>query len=286
MKNRGYLTIMAFVVLLAFLASGCYPGDAAAPDSRTAEEGAGQSEIFRIAVANNYAPFGYVDANGSPAGFDYEYARRICEEIGAECDVASLPFEGIFDMVASGEVDFAVSSFTITEERKRRVDFTVPYYYSYGQFTGKEGAEEVTPEMLNRGARVAVQKSTVYEALMKSDDFAGVTPVIVDTQEEAFMMVAEEKADYTVSDDVLAELVSTESEFFMEGSIDGVAPASGRLKEGFWKEQLGEGEIAIAVAKGNEPLVEELSDAIRRLNGAGFGRNLSKRYFNRDITLK
>ena len=282
MKNRSCLAacILGFA-LLALLAAGCYSNEAAVPDYQAAE-----AETFRVAVPNDYPPFGYVDGNGSPAGFDYEYAMRVCQEIEAECDVVSLPFEGIFDMVASGEVDFAVSSFTVTDERKSRVDFTTPYYYSYGQFSGKEGAEEVTPDMLNRGARVAVQKSTIYEAMMQSDDFAGVTPVIVDTQEEAFMMVSEEKADYTVSDDVLAELVSSESEFFMEGNVDGVAPASGRLKEGFWKEYLGDGEIAIAVAKGKEPLVGELSAAISRLNGAGFGRSLSRQYFSRDITLK
>ena len=66
--------------------------------------------------------------NNELAGFDIEFAKRFAAFIDKKLQMTVMDFGGMIPAVVSGKVDFAASCITITEERKKSVGFSDPYY--------------------------------------------------------------------------------------------------------------------------------------------------------------
>ena len=84
-----------------------------------------------VAVKDNRAPLGFLDADGNYAGYEIEIARRLAKElIGDETAVQFVPVRNVerLDAVISERVDIAIAAVTLTEARRRIVDFSYPYY--------------------------------------------------------------------------------------------------------------------------------------------------------------
>lgn len=63
-------------------------------------------------------------------GIDPEIVSQIAAELGCELEIEDTSFDYLLDSVASGKIDMAASGITITEKRKEKVDFTIPYAHS------------------------------------------------------------------------------------------------------------------------------------------------------------
>lgn len=72
-------------------------------------------------------PFGFLQEN-QPHGFDIELCQRFGAFLGKEVKFADMQFGGLIAAVSSGKVDMIASSIYITDERKKQIDFSDPYY--------------------------------------------------------------------------------------------------------------------------------------------------------------
>lgn len=79
---------------------------------------------------NDYPPFESIPAGKQePEGFDVDIYKEVAKRMGLTAKSKTLDFDGLFtDSVPNGKVDVGISAITIKEERKRTVDFTVPYF--------------------------------------------------------------------------------------------------------------------------------------------------------------
>ncbi len=93
-------------------------------DKLTGENG----NISLCVNSDGIEPFGYFK-NGTYIGFDVDLIYRFCLYKGYALDITSLPSPAIIPGIVSGKADIGASCFTITEERKKAVLFTDPYYY-------------------------------------------------------------------------------------------------------------------------------------------------------------
>ena len=82
----------------------------------------------RIATEGAYHPFNAVDASGKLIGFDVDIAEEICKRIKAKCDIVAQDWDGIIPALLAGKYDVIVASMAITEDRKKIVNFSNPYY--------------------------------------------------------------------------------------------------------------------------------------------------------------
>ncbi len=69
----------------------------------------------------------YDDETGEITGIEVEIAHAIADKMGYELDIVDMQFDSIIAAVVSGKVDFGMSGFTVTEERKQSVDFTTSF---------------------------------------------------------------------------------------------------------------------------------------------------------------
>jgi polar amino acid transport system substrate-binding protein len=66
-------------------------------------------------------------ANGKHTGFDIELSILLGEILGKKIEIIDMSFDALIPALQTGKIDFALSDFTVTEERKKLVNFTVPY---------------------------------------------------------------------------------------------------------------------------------------------------------------
>jgi len=83
---------------------------------------------LKIAVAAVTEPFVFYSTNNQIVGFDIEYARRFAQFMEMDLKVVDMDFGAIIPSVQSSKTDFGSALITITEERKKMIDFTKPYY--------------------------------------------------------------------------------------------------------------------------------------------------------------
>ncbi len=131
--KRSLAVVLIGALLLALALAGCRPRAAEEPAQQAAQEQAdGLPDLggrtITVAVENAYPPFNFIDPQtGEPKGWDYDAVREICRRINCVPEFKQAAWEGIFEAMQAGEYDVLADGVTITEEREKIVDFSIPY---------------------------------------------------------------------------------------------------------------------------------------------------------------
>ncbi|EIM76980.1 hypothetical protein A33O_03885 [Nitratireductor aquibiodomus RA22] len=83
---------------------------------------------LRLGTDGTYAPFNYTDPSGELVGFEPDIIADLCPRIGVECEWVIQNFDGIIPALNEGRFDAVMASLSITDERAKAVDFSLPYY--------------------------------------------------------------------------------------------------------------------------------------------------------------
>jgi polar amino acid transport system substrate-binding protein len=82
--------------------------------------------VLKMGTCANLEPFSF-QANGIVTGMDIELSRLIGERLGKKIEIVDMNFEALIPALQSGKIDFALSNFNVTEERKKLINFSLPY---------------------------------------------------------------------------------------------------------------------------------------------------------------
>ncbi len=83
----------------------------------------------KLGTNASFPPFEYVDGKNI-VGFDISMGQHIAVKAGAKLEVVDMAFDSLIPALASGTIDFIAAGMSVTEERKKNVDFSDPYYES------------------------------------------------------------------------------------------------------------------------------------------------------------
>lgn len=83
---------------------------------------------IRVGVDATREPFCFKDASGQVTGLDGELARRIAVKLGRPVEFYDMKFAALIPSLQSGKIDVIISMMSATDERKKSVSFTTPYY--------------------------------------------------------------------------------------------------------------------------------------------------------------
>ncbi len=229
---------------------------------------------IRIGVEGAYPPFSEVGPDGKLKGFDIDIAYALCAKIGAECELVLQDWDGMIPALLAKKFDAIVASMSITEERKKRVDFTDKYYQTPARFVRKKGSGiEITKEGL-KGKKVGVQRATIHDNYL-TDNYGDVVEIVrYGTQDEANLDMLAGRLDLLLADSIalLEGLLKTEQ----GKDFEFVGP---ELRDPRW---FGEG-AGIAVRKEDQDLKKLLNEAIKAIRADGTYDAIAKKYFDFDI---
>ena len=79
-----------------------------------------------MATNATFQPYEYYDGDNI-VGIDVDIAQAICDKLGYDLKVEDMEFDAIVNAVKSGKADFGAAGMTVTEDRKKSIDFTDPY---------------------------------------------------------------------------------------------------------------------------------------------------------------
>ena len=232
-----------------------------------------QAADLRIGVEGAYPPFSWKESDGTLKGFDIEIAEALCAEMGRKCTLVEQDWDGMIPALMAKKYDAIVASMSITEERKKRVNFTGKYYNTPAKFVAKKGSDlQITKEGL-KGKRVGLQRGTTHQCFMEKM-FPDAELVLYASQEEVFQDLAIGRIDAQFSDSIAAD-----DGFLKTDAGKDFGFVGGDMHD---MECHGEG-AGIAVRKSDDELRMELNKAIKAIRDKGVYQKINAKYFPFDI---
>ncbi len=232
-----------------------------------------QADALRVGVEGAYPPFSWKESDGTLMGFDIDFAHEVCKRLNRECVLVEQEWDGMIPALLAKKFDTIIASMSITEERKKKVDFTVKYYNTPARLVAKKNPGfEGTGAGLD-GKRVGVQRATTHQCSAEKL-YPGAELVLYGTQEEVWQDLAAGRLDAQLSDSLKAyegflALDAGQGFDFLGDAIDDVECQG--IGAGF------------AVRKEDTALRDALSQAIKDIRADGSYKAMNDKYFGVDI---
>ncbi|SDH62959.1 ABC transporter substrate-binding protein [Pseudomonas panipatensis] len=230
---------------------------------------------LRIGIEAAYPPFAFKTPEGGIAGFDYDIGNALCAQLQRKCQWVEQEYDGLIPSLKVKKIDAALSSITITDERKRSVDFTHKYYFTPGRLVMKEGSQLDAQFSQLKDKNIGVQRGSTADTFATQVlAKAGANVVRYTSQDEIYLDLLAGRLDGTFADSIPLQF----------GFLDtprgkGFAFVGPAFKDPAF---FGEG-AGIAVHKGNGELVDQLNAAIDALRANGKYKEIEGKYFKSDI---
>lgn len=117
---------------------------------------------IKIAMTGQYPPFNFVNDKNEVVGFDASIGMAIAERLGVKGTIVTTAWDGIIAGLLASKYDTIVGSMTITEERKKAVDFVGPYYHAgRGVFVLEDSPVQTLDEL--KGKTLGVTLGETHE---------------------------------------------------------------------------------------------------------------------------
>jgi ABC-type amino acid transport substrate-binding protein len=199
------------------------------------------NELVMVTEAG-FAPYEYYE-NGKIVGVDIAISKDIAKAMNRKLVVKDIAFDSIINEINSGKADFAAAGISITEERKKQVDFTIEYAVS-NQVVVVRKDSTLGLQDLN-GKRISVQLGTTADSYA-TDNYKSATII----RQKKYLSSAEDvknnKADCIIMDSLPAQkLVAENSELKI---VDGI---------------LFTDSYGMIVKKGNTKLLNEINKVLK-----------------------
>ena len=130
-----------------------------------------------IAMDATYPPFEYTDASGKMVGFEVDLANALCQEIKLKCNLVNVGWDALIPSLIAKKHDALMTSMNITDDRKRAIDFSIPYYRMQNWFVGKKSANFTISKEGLRGKIIAVQTATPQDKFV-TEQFGDVATIV------------------------------------------------------------------------------------------------------------
>lgn len=248
---------VAVAVSLAGLLAAC-GGSSAATSAKSNPYHLQQAGTLRVGTLTDAPPNVFLK-DGRFTGFDNDLLTAVAAKVGLKVQFVGTDFSSLLAQVNAGRFDVGSSSITITDARKKTVDFGNGYDFGYFGLDVPAGSSITGFDQL-KGKRVVVVQGTVQ------DDYAtknGLDPVRVPDYNTALNQLRTKTSDAWVAPAEIGEKSATDSHGKITVAATQISPAP----------------TAFAVKKGNDALREALNKGLDEVIADGTWTKLQAQYY-------
>jgi len=229
---------------------------------------------LKIGIEAAYPPFASKAPDGSIVGFDYDIGNALCEEMKVKCVWVEQEFDGLIPALKVRKIDAILSSMSITDDRKKSVDFTGKYYNTPARLVMKAGTQVSDGLAELKGKNIGVQRGSIHERFAR----------------EVLAPLGAEIKPYGSQNEIYLDVAA--------GRLDGTVADATLLNDGFLKTDAGKGfafvgpaftdtkyfgdGVGIAVRKG-DALKDKITGAIAAIRENDKYKQIQDKYFDFDI---
>ena len=256
---KKIISLVMVLVMATAVFSAC---GSKSSDSKSGGDG---KQVLSMATNAEFPPYEYVEGE-DVVGIDVDIAQAIADKLGMELKVDNMNFDSIIPAITSGKDAIGAAGMTVTDERKKNVDFTDSYATGVQVVIVREDSKITdVKDLTTKGAdnTIGVQLGTTGDIYCTSD-----------IQDKGFGKVQQ----FNKGADAVQALVS--------GKIDCVVIDNQPAKE-FVKANKGlkildteyvTEDYAIAVAKDNTELKDKINGALNELKAEGTIQKILDKY--------
>ena len=206
-----------------------------------------KDNALRMITEATFPPYEYLKGH-EVVGIDVEICKAVAQKLGRPFRCESVDFDSVIPAVISGKADVAAAGITITEDRKKNVDFSVPYVKTGIVVIYKKSSPFAKPEQL-KGKKIGVQSGTTSETYVLEQ--LGQEPERSRSPAEAVAALKTGRVDFVIADiDPAKNCVKGEPDLAVSDFITSE-------------------EYAIAIRKGQPELLKAINDTIAEVKANG-----------------
>lgn len=257
---KAFLPIFSLAILS--LLSGCVSGGVASEDVL---ERAEETNTITWGVKGDQRLFGLVNIEtGEIEGFDVDIAKAVTEEIlgeGGEAEFVEVTSKTRIPLLKNGNIDAVIATMTITEERKKVVDFSESYFEAGQSLLVEKGSPIQSVEDIDASTTVLVVKGSTSAANIRK--IAPEAHILeMENMAEAFTALKAGQGDaFTTDNAILYGMVAEDPNYVVVGGT-------------FTKEPYG-----IAVNKGQEDFLDAVNAALNTIFENGTYEEIYNKWF-------
>lgn len=213
--------------------------------------GCGKKDDNKLVMVTEagFAPYEYYE-NGEIVGFDVDIAKEIAKELGKELVIKDIAFDSIINEVRTGKADIGAAGISYSDERAKKVDFSINYSVSKQVVIVKNDSFINSIKDIN-DKKIAVQLGSVADTYV-TENYKNAEIV----RQKKYLAAIEDlkvgKVDLVVMDELPAkEIIEKNSDIKI---LDG---------------ELTSDSYGMIVKKGNTELLETVNKVLNRLSSDG-----------------
>lgn len=228
----------------------------------------------RFGIEGAYPPFSWTEPSGELKGFDVDIANALCTEMKVKCKIIAQDWDGIIPSLLARKYDAIIAAMSITEERKKKIDFTGKYALIPNKYVAKKGTDLTFTKEGLKGVKIGVQRATTHDRYIEDNFGESVEIVRYGSFDEAYLdlkagRIATILGDASALEDGLLKKEGGEDFEFIGPSLTN-------------PKWFGDG-FGIALRKQDKDLTKKLSTAILSLRDQGIYQKIAAKYFDYDV---
>lgn len=222
--------------------------------------------VYRVLTEQSYPPFILHSGIDKIEGFEYDLLTEIAKRQGFQVKFSPYTWEGLFDTLDSGQSDIVSSGITVTDERKKRMLFSDPYFETETVLLMKKDVYSIQKFSEMRGKKIAVKRGTFQDNMVKQN---GGNPTYADS------------SWLTVKNTMAKETAATLGDF---GVLTYFAKKYPDENLKIVKDPSSEKEqLAFVVKKDNVALQNKLNVGLQQLKADGTYQQLYQKWFGANV---
>ena len=219
--------------------------------------------VLAIGMELAFPPFEMLDSSGQPAGVSVDMANAMGQYLNRPVRIENIPFDGLIPSLKTGKIDVIISSMTVTEDRKKSIDFTDPYLkMGLAILAAKNSDIQSINDVDKPGRAVAVKKGTTGN-IYALQHFKNAKLLVLNDQSACAIEVSQGKADCFIYDQI--------SVFENWKKYEATTRA---ILQPFTQE-----DWAMGIKKGNDPLRTQINGFLKQFKESGGFDALGAKYF-------
>ena len=220
-----------------------------------------KNKVLNVAFEGTYPPFNFLDDNDKFQGFDVDISNEIAERLGVKANFIATKWDGLIGGLKADKFDIIIGQMTVTEERKKSVDFTDPYVITGSVLVTREDTNDITKLEDIKGKKVGVGGGTTFEEVANSVEGADVK--LYKAVSDYIQDLTNERLDVIINDQLLISYNIKENKLPIKIASDIV----------------NKDEIGMAVNKGNEDFITKVNTALTEMKDDGTYNEIYKKWF-------
>lgn len=225
-------------------------------------------KVYINGIDANFPPFAFVDKSGNPDGFDVKALDWIAKEMGFKVKHQPMDWDGIVPSLKTKKIDIIASGMSITDERKKQVNFTIAYWKIKQVLVAKKDAKITAAQALADGNKIGVQRGTSEAKWIEEN--------LIKKGGKKFELVQYDSAPLAVEDVVNGRIIAAAMDD--APAIDATKKKPVKILGGFGMK---DEDFGYAIRKEDTELLKKINEGLKKLMKDPYWAELKKTYIEK-----